>query len=204
MGKRKICQIAQNACLLTSATCLAIGTVPSLLGDFNKAEIIIGLGASTAFALTSIFPHNVVYNYELRDKQLEEKKKSDTYKKSLLKEYEKMDVFGYYVIDKTKKYSESIRAEIFNDFDSDMKVIENQIDLLKIDDQEKIDELYDEIDRLNSCNKSYIYLELKDAFYKSKSSSVIEFNQDRKKESNNKRILKLVNTNRKTGNDDKE
>lgn len=200
MNKRKFCKIAEKGLLITEATSFAIGFVPYVCGEYNNTSLITYAGLGISMVASSLIPHNVLYRYHLRDEELESKKNSETYKKSLEKEMDKFETFGMYVINKTYHYPEELRNEIFNDFDIDMEILEHKLELLEEDDEEQIDYLYERIEELSSYMKSEEYDRLRNNYYKSTDNNIIKFRTQFKKDGSSN-VLKLT---RKTSNDKKE
>ncbi|MBO5530402.1 MAG: hypothetical protein J5970_03295 [Bacilli bacterium] len=201
MNKRKFCKIAEKGLLITGATSFAIGFVPYVCGEYNNTSLIAYAGIGVSLAAASLIPHDILYKYHLRDEELESKKNSETYKKSLEKEIDKFESFGMYVINKTKHYPEELRNEIFNDFDIDMEILKHKLELLEEDDEEHIDYLFERINELSSYMKSKEYDNLRNKFYKKTDNKVLEFKSESKDDGSNN-VLKL--TRKKTSNDKKE
>lgn len=202
MNKRKICRIVETGLQITSATSLAISYIPAMFGDINKTALIVGTGVGVVTLAGSIIPHNILYRLYERDKILTKEKNSETYKKSLLNDMCKFDKFGMYIISKINNYDDKTIQEICNDYDLDMKIYEQKLDLLKQEDEEEIDDTYDYIDYLSSLVRCDEYLELKNSYYKKRESSVIEFKSNKQIKREESKLLKFIKN--KSSNDDKE
>lgn len=204
MGKRKICRIVKYSTLITSVSSFAIGMIPSFIGDVNVPAAVVGTSVCTVAGIASIISNNILYRYNKREELLDKQKESELYKKNMEKDMEKFEMFGMFVLSKMRNYDDEKRSEIINDYDIDMEILEKKMELLKEDDEESIDELYERIDYLSSFIKSEEYIDLKEQFYKVNNNSVVNFkvpNQETKKERN---ILLFINKKNKTSNDDKE
>ncbi len=204
MNKRKICKIVKYSTLATTFTSITIGMLPSIINEVNVPAAVIGTSIGTAAGVASIISNNKLYRYNKRIELLENKKNSETYKRGLLKDIEKMDAFGMYVINKTSKLDYDTRDEVFNDFDIDMEILEDYLKLLESKDEEDIDDLYERIYYLQSFVKSDVYTELKDKFYKTKTASVIDFKTNNEEKPKGSKLLQLKKNKKKTINDDKE